>query len=217
MHLGCGVGRYARLRSLTEGPPIPRCTQWPTNWATELDQSDPDVAVLVTGAWEVPDVVLRGTDRWTSILDPATAAYATRELMQAVDLLSSRGALVVLVTWPRYGTWSTVGQVPAVQRQHDPARMAKWHEIEKMVAASRPGKVEVLDLAQWLGPRSQDRALRPDGIHIPAATVRDELAPSFLVPGLRALWNGFWAASQAGAGADRPVTGPDGTSTRAGG
>ena len=195
--LGCGVGRYARLRAATEGPPIARCTQWATNWAAELDKTDPDVALLVTGAWEVPDVIVRGTGKWSSILDPATAAYATKELTEAVDLLASRGALVVLMTWPEYGVWSTVGQPPAVQRQHDPARMAKWHEIEKMVAASRPGKVEVVDLAAWLGDRSQDRTLRPDGIHIPALAIQNEIAPKFLAPQLGSLWRKYWKAGRA--------------------
>ena len=194
--LGCGVARYARIRAITEGPPIAKCTQWATNWAAELDTTRPDVALLVTGAWEVPDVIVRGTGKWSSIMDPSTAAYATKELTEAVDLLSSRGALVVLMTWPEYGAWSTVGQSASVQRQHDPARMAKWHEIEKMVAASRPGKVEVVDLATWLGPRSQDRTLRPDGIHIPAAVIQREVAPKYLAPQLDALWRAYWKANR---------------------
>jgi peptidoglycan/LPS O-acetylase OafA/YrhL len=194
--LGCGVARYARIRAITEGPPIAKCSQWATNWAAELDRSDPDVALLVTGAWEVPDVIVRGTGKWSSILDPATAAYATKELTEAVDLLSSRGALVVLMTWPEFGAWSTVGQSVAVQRQRDPARMAKWHQIEQMVAASRPGKVEVIDLAAWLGPRSQDQTLRPDGIHIPAVTIQNELAPKYLAPQLDKLWQQYWKANQ---------------------
>ena len=194
--LGCGVARYARIRAATEGPPIPKCTQWPTNWAAELDATDPDVAVLVTGAWEVPDVIVRGTGKWSNILDPATAAYATKELTEAVDVLSSRGALVVLMTWPEYGVWSTVGQPVPVQRQHDPARMAKWHQIEKMVAASRPGKVEVMDFASWLGPRSQDRTLRPDGIHIPAIAIQNEVAPKFLAPQLESRWRKYWKSTQ---------------------
>jgi len=53
-----------------------------------------------------------------------------------------------------------------------------------------------MDLAAWLGPRSQDRTLRPDGIHIPALTIQNEVAPKYLAPQLAARWRKFWKANQ---------------------
>jgi len=83
-----------------------------------------------------------------------------------VDTLASTGALVVMVMWPEFGAWADDGQPAAVVRQMDPARMDRFHELQREVAARRPDTVRLIDLDGWLGDRSQDPALRPDGVHL---------------------------------------------------
>jgi len=191
--LGCGVSRFARIRAVYDAPPMDKCVRWPQNWSAEMVRRKPNMALIVTGAWEVPDVMLPGSGRFSNLLEPATAAFVRNELLAAVDLLAAKGSLVVVVTWPRYASWASAGQSRAIQRQHEPARMDQLHRIEREVAAARPNSARLLDLAGWLGSRSEDRRLRPDGIHIPSAAV-GPIANEWMAPQLNALWSSWWRA-----------------------
>jgi hypothetical protein len=117
--------------------------------------------------------------------------FVRSELLAAVDILSTRGALVLLVNWPEYGSWYDDGRPDAVADQADPRRMARLHEIQREVAALRPGKVGVVELAEWAGPRAQDPALRSDGIHFTPEEFL-EVAEEWFGPEVERQWQQRW-------------------------
>jgi hypothetical protein len=179
--LGCGVARYAARFVAQYEPLRAECQQWPTTWPAKIDATQPNIAMLITGAWEVPDLQLPGSDQWTALGDPATDAFVRQELNAAVDVLSADGAMVLLVLWPPYAPWAADGKSDAYVRQADPARMAVLHQMLRDIAAERPDTTRVFDFGAWLGPeRLADRAIRDDGMHIPTPVMtalwRDGLA-----------------------------------------
>lgn len=167
--LGCSVSRFEANRFDVVVETTPNCTDWPATWPTVLDTDRPDIAQLVTGAWEVPDVRLPGASEFSSIGDPVVDAFILDELRLAVDTLAADGAMVLLVLWPAFGSWAADGRGEGYRRQADPARMARLHELLRQVAAERPDTARVLDFAGWFGARAEDRNLRPDGIHVSEA------------------------------------------------
>lgn len=165
LRFGCGVARYEEFTADATVSFDEECLAWPERWATVIDATSPDVVLVSSPAWAVPDARIPGAEDFSAIGDPAVDDFVRSELLAAVDILSARGALVLLVNWPEYGSWYDDGRPDAVRNQADPRRMARLHEIQREVAELRPGKVEVVEFADWAGARAQDPALRADGIH----------------------------------------------------
>jgi peptidoglycan/LPS O-acetylase OafA/YrhL len=194
--LGCGVPRFAAVRSDTVARQDAECAAWPERWRQIIDREKPDIALLVSAVWSTPDAQLPGSTEWTSIGDPEVDDFIRDEFIQAVDILSSQGALVVLVTWPDFGTWADDGRPDAVSRHMDPARMARFNEILGEVAMARPDQTEILDLAGWMGDRSQDPSLRADGTHFYEPEFR-QLTDEWFGPELERIWKDWWLAHRA--------------------
>ncbi|MFN8035467.1 MAG: acyltransferase family protein [Acidimicrobiia bacterium] len=165
-HLGCGVLEYDRLYRGGPAPYDPQCRGWIGNWRRAVAASRPDLAVVMLGPWEVTDIRLPGDARFRAIGDPAVDAALVAKLGEAVDTLLANGARrVVLVTSPPIESGRVDGQSPPSPfPESDPARMARWNAIQREVAASRR-HVGVVDLAAYLGGRTDDHRLRPDGVH----------------------------------------------------
>ena len=204
--LGCGVSRFAALRVDMVVPQDEECAAWPQRWAAQVAATRPDIALLVSAVWEVPDVQLPGSSRWTAIGDPAVDAFIKSEFTTAVDVLSSKGAMVALVTWPAYGTWADDGRPDAVSRQMDPARMARFNEILAEVAASRPATSRLIDFAGWLGDRSQDRSLRADGTHFYGPEF-ERVSDEWFGAELERTWQAWWTANRAPGASGTPTAG----------
>ncbi len=194
--MGCAITRFAEARFDKDLVPAPSCTDWPETWPGLLDQQQPLMVQIVNGTWEVPDVRLSGSDEFSSIGDPEVDAFVVSELTQAVDLLASRGALVVLVLVPEVGGWG-LPDLPAYRAQAEPARMDRYHELQRQVAAARPDTVRVLDLDGHLGDRAQDRELRPDGTHIDADGML-EIYREWMGAETVRLFDEWWAAHHGG-------------------
>ena len=181
--LGCGVSRFEQSRVDVVIRPREECRDWRTLWPTLVDAGGIDVALLMSSVWELPDSVLAdGTAG--AIGDPAIDAFIRAEFTDAVDVLASTGALVVLVNTPPFGSQSDDGRNEYVDRQYDPQRTARLNELLAEVAASRPGTAAVLDLASALADRVEDRSLRPDGVHYDQAEFA-EFTESWFMPELR--------------------------------
>ncbi|MCP4435503.1 MAG: acyltransferase [Actinomycetia bacterium] len=165
LRFGCGVPRFVKLRAETTVVPDVECLAWPQRWTEITAATRPHISLLSSPAWAVPDAVVPGEVDYSALGDPLVDDFVRGELLQAVDILSATGTQVVLVNWPQYGSWYDDGRSSAVQRQADPARMARLHEIQREVAALRPDSATVLEFGDWLGARSEDRALRADGMH----------------------------------------------------
>lgn len=201
--LGCGVSRFAALRLDTETAISEECAAWPQRWSGAV-QNQPDIAQLVTGPWEVTDARVPGSDRFAAIGDPAVDAFITSELLAAVDLLGSNGAMVLLVLWPRNSAFVAAASSEGVRSSSDPARWARLHQILREVAAQRPRTARVLDLEAYLGTRVDDPGLRPDGIHIPEEQAY-QLYDEWLADETIRIWSEFWRERRATAS-----PGPDG-------
>ncbi len=190
VELGCGVSRFESARSDITMRPASACPQWERSWAERIAVGRPDIAMLITSAWEVPDAVLPdGTSG--AIGDPEVDEFIRGEFRTAVDVLAAQGALVVLVTTPPFGSWADDGRNEFVVRQYDPVRMNRLNALLREVAAERPDLVRVLDLDVGLADRSEDRSLRPDGVHydIPSFAAFSE---SWFGPELDRIWNEWW-------------------------
>ena len=193
--LGCGVSRFDAVKVDTVVARDPECAAWPQRWAQQVASTRIDIALLVSAVWEVPDVRLPGSDRWTAIGDPAVDAFVRAEFITAVDVLSSNGAMVALVSWPAYGTWADDGRPAAVTRQTDPVRMARFNQILAEVAAARPATSRLVDFAGWLGNRSQDRTLRADGTHFYGPAF-EQLSAEWFGAELERTWQEWWKANR---------------------
>jgi peptidoglycan/LPS O-acetylase OafA/YrhL len=191
LRFGCGVARYEEFRADFTLSFDEECRAWPERWATVIEATSPDVVLVSSPAWAVPDARIPGASDFSAIGDPAVDDFVRSELLAAVDILSARGALVLLVNWPEYGSWYDDGRPDAVADQADPRRMARLHEIQREVAALRAGKVGVVELAEWAGPRAQDPALRSDGIHFTPEEFL-EVAEEWFGPEVERQWQQRW-------------------------
>ncbi|MCB1255456.1 MAG: acyltransferase [Microthrixaceae bacterium] len=175
--VGCGISRFERVRLLDDSPPDPKCSEWPLKWTASIMETDPDIAAIITGSWEVVDAQLPGTQNWTAIGDPAADDFIRSELNEAVRVASSGGALVILWQWPPFAAWADDSGRAAVARQHQTDRMERLHQIMSEVAEANPTTVRLFDLSAYLGPeRLADRSIRPDGLHIPTEVIEQMFA-----------------------------------------
>ncbi len=194
--LGCPVARFDAIKPDTVLKKQADCAAWPERWAQQVALNHPDIAVLASAVWELPDALLPDATKWSAIGDPKVDEFIRNEFIIAADALSSQGALVVLVTWPHFGTWNDVGKSDAARRHTQPARMDRFNEILREVAAARPDTVQVIDLAGYLGDRSQDRSLRPDGTHFQTETFH-QLSGEWFGPELNRIWHDWWMTHRA--------------------
>ena len=172
--LGCGLLREGDYRY--QGKVLPRpahCQPRRAAWEANILSQSPHVAVVSFGPWEVCDRRLAGDGPWMHLGDPMVDQAMQAELLEAVDLLSARGALVVWLTHPVIEVRDPetgAAPVPAYP-ESSPARMARFNELVRELEALRPGKVVVLDVAGYLRNSSGgelDPLYRPDGTHLDA-------------------------------------------------
>jgi hypothetical protein len=116
--------------------PLPAC-DWTVGWPTMLERYRPQVVVMLFGPWDTADHLVDG--RWLLVGTPSWLAYYETRLNQMVNLLSSRGAVVVLATAPHYHHQPSPGE-PA-PRFSDPARVDALNRAYRAFAASHPAVV----------------------------------------------------------------------------
>ncbi|HUD17894.1 MAG TPA: SGNH/GDSL hydrolase family protein, partial [Acidimicrobiales bacterium] len=127
------------------GPPS---VQWPAQWEGDLDQFHPNVVVVLAGRWEVEDRLIGG--RWLHIGDPAFDADLKASLEQAVQVATSTGALMVLMTSPCFDS----GEQDNGQAwpEDSATRLAEYNTMVRQVAAEHPATVELDDFGALLCP-----------------------------------------------------------------
>ncbi len=143
-------------------------------WRAWVGQFNPDVVVYLARS-DVLDQEVNST--WTNLGVPAFDAYVTARFHQAVDVLGSRGAHVVLLTSPFYDTGVQPSGLP--WPEDDPGRVTIDNQIIESMADApvrraagsrsraprsvRPqrglfsgitgsGNVTVIDAGAWLSP-----------------------------------------------------------------
>ena len=96
--LGCGLFYGGSVLEGGEWTPVdPQC-DWHQSWPEELDQFQPNVVLLLVGAWDILDRDVDG-----NVVKFGTVEYDKTFLQQldaATSLLSSKGAKVVVLTTP---------------------------------------------------------------------------------------------------------------------
>ena len=129
------------------------CAGWPTKWRKMVDQLDPDVVAVELGRWEVSDRIVDG--HWTQIGEPAWDHLYAAELAQAIRILSSKGAHVVIFTLP-YIAQTTEAPNGSPWDINQPVRTNDYNALVRQVVARSSGHASVFDL---------NRAVDPHGVY----------------------------------------------------
>lgn len=163
--LGCGLARGGwRKYDGPERSPT-RCDAWPTVYAKVLDTDHTDIAVVMSGQWELVDRRLPGDSIWRHDGDQRLDDYLRGEFLAATDVQAPRGAAVVWLSVPNFGV-AAEGRTPAdLRASHACSRVDRLNEIIAEVVAARPGVAELIDLAGWTSERVDDASIRADGAH----------------------------------------------------
>jgi hypothetical protein len=131
------------------GPAAPGCSGWQQKWRSEIDRTDPDVVAVELGRWEVSDRIVDGA--WTQIGQPAWDHLYASELSTAIQILSSRGAHVVIFTLP-YIQQTTEAPDGTPWDINQPSRTDAYNALVKATVARHPHVASVIDLNHMLDP-----------------------------------------------------------------
>jgi len=126
----------------------PASEQWPAQWAGNIDEFRPNVVLILAGRWEVMDREIGG--RWTHIGEPDFDAVLRRSLVQAVQVASSRGADVVMLTAPCFDSGEQPNGLP--WPEDSATRLAVYNDMVRSVAAEYPATVRVEDFEAMVCP-----------------------------------------------------------------
>jgi peptidoglycan/LPS O-acetylase OafA/YrhL len=191
-HLGCGL--------LTGGDVLegglqlaadPGC-DWRAPWAADLAQFQPDVAVMLVGAWDVLDRQLDG--EWLRFGTPAYDSRFLSELDQSTLLLGSRGARVIVLTTPFFSRPELAVDTGRQWPEYDPSRVDHLNALYRTFAATHPGRVNIIDLNRFVSPNGvftdeiNGVRIRGDGVHF--TPQGSELIDKWLAPQITAVANG---------------------------
>ena len=167
--VGCGLLRSTEYMAHGVADPMiaqcnpatPPAGQWPAQWSGDLNQFRPNVAVVLAGRWEVDDRLIDG--HWLHIGDRAFDDALHASLEQAVQVATSTGALLVLMTSPCFDS----GEQPDGQSwpEDSATRLAEYNAMVRQVAAGHPATVEVDNFGGLLCPGGRF-ATSFDGIQI---------------------------------------------------
>jgi hypothetical protein len=143
--------------------------QWPAQWKGDVDQFHPNVVVMLAGRWEVSNRLIGG--RWLHVGQPAFDADLRQSLEQAVQVATSNGALMVMMTSPCFAPIEQDnGQV---WPEDTLTRLNAYNAIVRQVAAEHPATVQLNDLEAQLCPGGVYREVLNgvqirdgDGLHI---------------------------------------------------
>ena len=166
-------------------PTTPASGQWPAQWKGNIDEFHPNVVMILAGRWEVMDRQIAG--RWTHIGEPAFDAELTRSLEQAVQVASSNGADVVLMTAPCFGSGEQAnGQA---WPEDSATRLALYNGLVRRVAAEHPATVRVEDFGATVCPggvytTTVDHVLLRDGdgVHIVPTSAAGQWLAAHILP-----------------------------------
>ncbi|MGH9080046.1 MAG: acyltransferase family protein, partial [Acidimicrobiales bacterium] len=191
--IGCGVVRSTEYRGHGEASPVtpqcntatPRSGQWPAQWKGDLEQFQPNVVVVLAGRWEISDRLIDGT--WTHIGEPAFDADLKQSLEQAVQVGTSTGALMVLMTSPCFNSGEQDNGQP--WPEDSPTRLAEYNAMVRQVAAEHPATVQLDDFGSQLCPGGVFtptidgiQVRDGDGVHVPPTPAAGQWLDGRILP-----------------------------------
>jgi len=140
--LACGiVGGDVKTRHGVKAP-SPECEDRMERWRAEVQQFQPQVVVLLSGLWDGMDHKVDG--RMLEFGTPEADAYWLSEMQAAIDLLSSRGAEVAILSalyFPEEGL--------------APERVDQLNTLYREAAWRNPDSVTFVDLNGFLYPTGE--------------------------------------------------------------
>ncbi len=146
------------------------CALWATQLQWVVSRFHPDVTVIQTGYWETQNREFNGA--YTTLANPAYAAFIQDNLAQAVQIAHSDGGAVILSTSPYFDDGTPNGLVN------------DYNQIVQSVAAQY-SYVSIDDLFTVLDPGGAYStvvdglaARGPDGVHITQAGVDTLIEPA---------------------------------------
>jgi SGNH domain (fused to AT3 domains) len=183
---GCGIARLPEIR-VKDMPQTNYdwCLDWDVTWRARVNNTDPDVAVLLLSRWELMDRKLNG--RFQHVGEPAFDRYLREELDLALEVLLSRGAHVVVLTSPYNKRYERPNG--GLYDEDLPERVDAWNKLLHQAAAKHDERTTVIDLNRRVCPDGEftftiDRIrIRSDGLHFSPDGVRRYIAP-WLMPQL---------------------------------
>jgi len=187
---GCGFGTETGERKMGEQwvGADPSCT--PTSlvrWKEQVDQWDPDMVILF-GAQQGYDRRIDGVE--IPYDTPEGEQRSFNDLKAAVDVFSSRGAQVVLLT-SLYSRLVWPIAIDLKRSGFNDRWIDQWTATERAVAATDPTQVHVVDINSFLNPNGtyadtiNGMASRTDGIHLTDQVAK--ITAEWLVPQLLAV------------------------------
>ena len=166
--LGCGIADGGPYDLQGQQWPDSRvCDTLPQRWLQQLRADRPNEVLLLVGRWETMDHFYQG--RWQHIGDPAYDHHLAALLGDAITLLGSTGARVIVAT----AAYTRHGEQPdgTLYPEDQPIRVTLWNQLLRGVVAAHPG-TQVLDLGRKICPNGtftwtvDGIQVRSDGVHL---------------------------------------------------
>jgi len=182
--IGCGLGSAPTFSDGRELPYVGgACDSWPDGWRATVTKAEPDVVLVLTGPWEVGDVVVGG--QVLTVGTPEHDAWLRGRYEVAMQEAGASGAPVAVLDLPCYVARS--GELTLQAERNDPVRVAHVNAVLQEVVAE--AGQHLVRLSDWVCPGGVERTgadgqpLRYDGVHLTAEGVQDFWA--WLTPILR--------------------------------
>lgn len=197
--LSCGIVRGdVRVRKGVAAPSA-ECEARPQRWCADVEHFQPDVVVMLSALWDGRDHRVDG--RMLEFGTPEADAYWLSEIQAAIDLLSSRGAQVTILTAPYFPKEGLT-----------PERTDWLNALYRKAAARNPDSVTVVDLNRFLYPTGEFMAyiegvnVRGDGYHFSQEGA--DVVGRWLAPAIGDIARDRDGTAPAGAGLAEQVTVP---------
>jgi len=188
---GCGIllgrmeSRSGERRNLTSS-----CGNWRSTWVDRVHQYDPDLSVIMIGAWDVFDIIVDGTGERVPFGSPKWDQIFNDALDQAISALRGGKQPVALALLPCYrpveankgrgaGYWPERGEDDRTRHVNDLLRAAADSYRSGVYTLEPPG---VFCTDESI---AQDLSYRWDGIHFArkgAALYFQTILPHILDP-----------------------------------
>ena len=159
--------------------------QWPAQWAGNIAAFHPNVVMVLAGRWEVMDRWIDG--HWSHIGQPDFDAALRQSLAQAVQVATSQGAYLVLLTAPCFSSGEQPDGLP--WPEDSATRLAQYNTMVRQVAAEHPADVRVEEFGAMICPGGTFSTtldgvqLRDgDGVHIVPTVAAGQWLASRLLP-----------------------------------
>jgi peptidoglycan/LPS O-acetylase OafA/YrhL len=168
-----GAGPAFRLvRGTVDFPEKIGFQPWPVLWTRLVGRYDPEVVVVISGAWDLFDIVPPGSNEELKPGTPEWDRYYEAAVRRAVQVLSARGAHVVFPTIPYFGTGGQLAQnTDSAASSYNPERVRLANRILQRLDTELDA-LTVPDLNHLLAPSGayqesigNVKPIHIDGVH----------------------------------------------------